>query len=92
MCAAHLMKGNRPSQSYRGQTVKAFVVKKKGAVLTREDIIAHCKKNLAAYKVPRIIEFMDALPKSNVGKILKKELRPQGQDRALAVNSDSCQR
>lgn len=60
---------------YRGQTVKAFVVKKPGSTLTREEIIAHCRENLAAYKVPRIIEFMDELPKSNVGKILKKELR-----------------
>ena len=41
----------------------------------REDILEHCKENLTGYKRPRHIEFMDALPKSNVGKILRKDLR-----------------
>jgi long-chain acyl-CoA synthetase len=61
--------------SYRGETVKAFIVVKPGETLTEEEVIAYCKENLAAYKVPKIIEFMDELPKSTVGKILRRQLR-----------------
>lgn len=68
---------------YRGETVKAFIVPKKGEVLSEADVIAYCKKNLAAYKVPKQIEFLDELPKSTVGKILRRELR----DRELAKSS-----
>lgn len=57
-----------------GETIKAFVVPRDQQV-TRESIIAHCRKNLTGYKVPKQIEFRDELPKSNVGKILRKELR-----------------
>ncbi len=60
---------------YRGETVKAFVVLKPGESLTEEEIIHYCKDKLAKYKVPRMIEFIDELPKSGVGKILRKELR-----------------
>ena len=60
---------------YRGETVKAFVVLKPGETATEEEMIAYCKEKLAAYKVPKIIEFIDDLPKSAVGKILRKELR-----------------
>jgi long-chain acyl-CoA synthetase len=61
---------------YRGETVAAFIVLKeeyRGKV-TEKDIEAFCRANLAAYKVPRIIQFRDSLPKSSVGKILKREL------------------
>jgi long-chain acyl-CoA synthetase len=61
--------------SYRGETVKAYVVVKPGETLTPEDVIAFCKQKLAAYKVPRQVEFIDALPKSAVGKILRREVR-----------------
>jgi len=57
-----------------GETIKAFVVPRDDGV-TRESIIEHCRKSLTAYKVPKQIEFRDELPKSNVGKILRKELR-----------------
>ncbi|MDF7676233.1 AMP-binding protein [Neisseriaceae bacterium ESL0693] len=57
-----------------GEAIKLFVVKKDPA-LTREDIITHARQYLTAYKVPKDIEFRDELPKSNVGKILRKELR-----------------
>jgi long-chain acyl-CoA synthetase len=57
-----------------GEAVKLFVVKGENGVTT-EAIIAHCKANLTAYKCPKQIEFRDSLPKSNVGKILRKELR-----------------
>jgi len=60
---------------YRGETVKAFVVMKDGASATTEEIIAWCRERLASYKVPRHVEFRDSLPKSGVGKYLRRELR-----------------
>jgi long-chain acyl-CoA synthetase len=60
---------------YRGETVKAFIVTRKGETLTADEVSNHCKKNLAAYKVPKIIEFIDELPKSAVGKILRRKLK-----------------
>ena len=58
-----------------GEAVKLFVVKAPGATLTADDVIAHCRKELTAYKVPKIVVFIDALPKSTVGKILRRDLR-----------------
>ena len=57
-----------------GEVVKIFVVKKDES-LTEQELIAHCKENLTGYKVPKAVTFMNELPKSNVGKILRKELR-----------------
>jgi len=57
-----------------GEVVKLFVVKK-DPNLSNEDVIKHCKSLLTGYKVPKIVEFIDELPKSNVGKILRRELR-----------------
>ena len=57
-----------------GEAVKAFVVKK-NPTLTEAALREHCKQHLTGYKVPRHVEFLDELPKSNVGKILRKELR-----------------
>ncbi|MDG1016558.1 MAG: AMP-binding protein [Woeseiaceae bacterium] len=57
-----------------GEVVKLFVVKKDPKV-TKDEIYAHCKKNLTAYKMPKEIEFRDDLPKTNVGKILRRALR-----------------
>src|SRR5215475_8092088 len=59
-----------------GEAVKAFVVKKDPNV-TAEDIIKFCRENLTAYKVPKLIEFRTDLPKTNVGKILRRELRDE---------------
>jgi long-chain acyl-CoA synthetase len=59
---------------YRGETVKAFVVLKEGEVATEEEIIEFCRKNLARYKVPTMVEFRKELPKSTVGKILRRVL------------------
>jgi long-chain acyl-CoA synthetase len=56
------------------EVVKLFVLKSDPS-LTAEELKAYCKKNLAAYKVPKIYEFVDSFPKSNVGKILRRELR-----------------
>lgn len=57
-----------------GETVKLFVVKK-DVSLTQEELLTHCRRYLTGYKVPKIVEFRDELPKSNVGKILRRELR-----------------
>jgi len=62
---------------YRGETVKAFVVLKEGETAKAEEIISFCKEKLAAYKLPKIVEFRDELPKSAVGKILRKVLREE---------------
>jgi long-chain acyl-CoA synthetase len=61
----------------RGETVKAFVVLKEGETATEEEIIAFSRERLAAYKAPRIIEFRDDLPKSIIGKVLRRMLREE---------------
>ena len=63
-----------------GEALKVFVVKKDPS-LTKEELIAFCRSELTAYKVPKDIEFRDELPKSNVGKILRRELREQAQNK-----------
>jgi len=60
---------------YRGETVKAFVVMRPGQSMTEQEVIDFCREKLAKYKVPTTVEFIDTLPKSGVGKILRKELR-----------------
>jgi long-chain acyl-CoA synthetase len=67
---------------YRGETVKAFVSLKPGESVSEQDLIAFCKDNMAAYKYPRQIEFVDELPKTASGKILRRELRDQEVSRA----------
>jgi len=62
---------------YRGETVKAFIVKKDGMDVTEEEIIRFCRANMAAYRVPRIVAFRDELPKTNVGKVLRRALREE---------------
>jgi long-chain acyl-CoA synthetase len=57
-----------------GEAVKVVIVKKDPA-LTADEVRAHCKINLTGYKLPRFVEFRDSLPKTNVGKILRRELR-----------------
>jgi long-chain acyl-CoA synthetase len=61
----------------RGETVKAFVSVKAGSEVTAEELIAHCKERMAAYKYPRQIVIIDELPKTVTGKILRRELRDQ---------------
>jgi long-chain acyl-CoA synthetase len=62
---------------YRGETVKAFVSLKPGAEVDADTLIAFCKERMAAYKYPRQIEFIDELPKTASGKVLRRELRAQ---------------
>ena len=66
----------------RGESVKSFVVLRPGEAATAEQIIAYCRANLAAYKVPREVEFRTGLPKSGILKILRRELREQELARA----------
>ncbi|NPU83468.1 MAG: long-chain fatty acid--CoA ligase [Syntrophaceae bacterium] len=61
--------------AYRGETVKTFVVVKPGQTMSEEDVTSFCRQTLAAYKIPKMVEFLEALPKSAVGKILRRELR-----------------
>ncbi len=61
-----------------GESVKAFVVLKTAGAATEEHLFNFCKENLPAYKRPKSIQLMDSLPKSAVGKILRRELRKMG--------------
>ncbi|KNZ69992.1 o-succinylbenzoate--CoA ligase [Thermincola ferriacetica] len=58
----------------RGEIVKAFVVLKEGETATERELIKYCQERLANYKLPKVVEFRDALPKNSTGKILKREL------------------
>jgi len=60
--------------AYRGETVKAYIVLKQGETATEEEIINYCKEKLAPYKVPKLVEFRNELPKSAVGKLLRRKL------------------
>jgi long-chain acyl-CoA synthetase len=71
--------------AYRGETGKAFVVLKENEEAGAEEIIEFCRKNLARYKVPTLIEFRKALPKSHVGKVLKKILREEEAARSRSL-------
>ncbi len=63
---------------YRGETVKAYVsAQARAARPTAEELAAHCRQRLAAYKYPRQVEIIDELPKTVTGKILRRELRAQ---------------
>ncbi|MBI1800797.1 MAG: long-chain fatty acid--CoA ligase [Chloroflexi bacterium] len=63
---------------YHGELPRAYVVLKDGETATAEEIIEHCRKHLASYKVPKQVEFRSDLPKSLVGKILKRKLMEEG--------------
>jgi long-chain acyl-CoA synthetase len=60
---------------YRGEAVKAFITLRPGANATADEVIEFCRANLAKYKIPSLIEFLPSLPKSAVGKVLRRELR-----------------
>ena len=60
---------------YQGESVMAFVVLKEGQTATEQEIIDYCREQIAVFKCPRKVEFIDALPKNNTGKVLRRELR-----------------
>jgi long-chain acyl-CoA synthetase len=70
---------------YRGETVKAFVVRQPGSDLSEDDVVAHCAQSLTAYKVPKMVEFRDALPRTVVGKVLRRVLVEEERHRAQAA-------
>jgi fatty-acyl-CoA synthase len=63
--------------SYRGESVKAVVVLRPSHrdLVSEEDMIAWCRDNMAVYKVPRVVQFVDALPKSGAGKVMWRKLQ-----------------
>ena len=69
---------------YRGETLKAYVVLKEGETMTEEEVVEHCKANLAAYKVPKLVEFKKELPKTMVGKVLRRMLREEEEKKGPA--------
>jgi long-chain acyl-CoA synthetase len=78
----------------RGESVKAFVVLKEGATVTVEDIRSFCKEKLAPYKVPTFVEFRKELPKTQVGKVLRRTLIDEekakiAQEKAASVSSEA---
>jgi long-chain acyl-CoA synthetase len=73
--------------AYRGETVKAYVVLKPGETCTPEEIIAFCKERLAPYKVPRQVEFRSELPKTMVGKFLRRVLVEEEQKKLANVKT-----
>ena len=62
------------------ETVKLFISLKEGKSLSIEEMMQYCRQNLTAYKVPKTLEIVDEIPKSNVGKILRRELREKVQN------------
>ena len=61
--------------AYRGETVKAYVSLRAGQTATAEELMAFCRQQMAAYKYPRQVEFLDELPKTVSGKLLRRDLR-----------------
>ncbi len=68
---------------YRGETIKAYIVLKEGETMTEEEVFEYCKANLAAYKVPKLVEFRPELPKTMIGKVLRRMLREEEEKKHL---------
>jgi long-chain acyl-CoA synthetase len=64
-----------PHEEYLGEKIKAYVVLKEGQTATAEEIIQYCSEQLSKFKVPREVEFRSQLPKTLVGKVLRRVLR-----------------
>ncbi|HAU2102728.1 TPA: AMP-binding protein, partial [Legionella pneumophila] len=73
-----------------GERVKACIVRK-DSTLTAEQIINHCKEHLTAYKIPKVVEFFDELPKTNVGKILRRALKNQEKEQKSSTNKKTME-
>jgi len=75
----------------KGEILKAYIVPKAGENISAAEIMAFCREKLAAYKVPRLIEFRDELPKSMVGKILRRALRDEEEQKIISKKNESKQ-
>jgi long-chain acyl-CoA synthetase len=75
--------------AYRGETVKAYIVLQPGAILTEADVKAYCAERLTAYKVPKLVEFRDTLPRTMVGKVLRRVLVAEERDKLAAAQASS---
>ena len=75
----------------RGEVVKAYVVVKHGESMTKAEVIGFCRQKLAGYKVPRHVEFRESLPKTMVGKVLRRALRAEEDERARACSPPPVQ-
>ncbi len=75
----------------RGETVKAFIVLKEGETATEQEIIAFCKERLAPYKVPKLVEFRTELPKSAVGKLLRRALVEEERQKLAAQQAEKSE-
>ncbi len=76
---------------YRGETVKAFIVRKPDSGVTEEEILAFCKERLAPYKTPKFVEFREELPKSTVGKLLRRVLADEEKEKSGATAGASVE-
>ncbi len=74
---------------YRGETVKAFLVRKAGSDLSEDEVRSHCAANLTAYKVPKLVEFRDSLPRTVVGKVLRRVLLEEERVKAEAATASA---
>ncbi|WP_281884870.1 long-chain fatty acid--CoA ligase [Paenibacillus sp. YYML68] len=74
--------------SYRGETVKAYIVLRQGATVDAAHVSAWCRERLAAYKVPKLYEFRESLPKSMVGKVLRRKLVEEEAERQRRAERD----
>ncbi|WJH37414.1 hypothetical protein N6H14_20090 [Paenibacillus sp. CC-CFT747] len=74
---------------YRGETVKAYIVLKPGAERNEQELHTFCKERLAVYKVPKVYEFRDSLPKTLVGKVLRRKLIEEDAERIRRQSSES---
>jgi len=72
-----------------GQRLKAFVVLQDGAQLSEDEVKSYVKDNLANYKVPREVAFLDELPRNHTGKVLKRELAERGSDAKPEIDADA---
>ncbi|MGI9285052.1 MAG: AMP-binding enzyme, partial [Pseudomonadales bacterium] len=66
--------GSIPDED-KGELAKAYIVPKTGTTPDADDIIGYCREQLAAYKVPRAVQFVDDLPKTSTGKVMRRELK-----------------
>ena len=64
----------RASDELKGEIAKAYVVPRKGSTPSADDVLSFCREHLAAYKVPRVVQFVDDVPKTSTGKILHRKL------------------